>query len=694
MVFQPKNLDYELSPYTGFTRQTWIEAGEYLLQGIFQNIPSFDAPVVMPRKETKVTYPHLDAPESIQENQRKAEIFEGLTRSMFLAAPLIHINPELKICGYQLKDYYKSHILRVCTKSDVLYVGDYEDNLHISGSEDPFRAFQQTVETCALVICLWISKEAIWDTYTKEEKDTIAGFISSYAHASTVPQNWRLFNMLDLAFLYKEGYPIDKEIMMDHAQAILNYYAGDGWYRDGHSFDYYSCWAFNVYAPIWNLWYGYENAPYVAEQFESHSNRLMETYPDFFDREGSTNMWGRSNIYRNATTSAFEGNLILHHSEADPGLARRIASGSLIQFLKREDFLYKGVPTLGFYGQFEPLVQGYSCAESPLWLGKAFLCLHLPAEHPFWTAVERNGTWDKLSAGEVKVTTLNGPALCFSNHQANGETILRTGKVVKNIGDRHGMWNYSKLCYNTKYPWEASPKETLPVEAVESQQYVLQDGTNGSFSRANVTFWCGEKNGVLYRRQFFDYTLDKEAHWIQALNLADFVVPYGIIRVDKMRFCRRPITLTLGAYGFPDNGTEILHKEMNYGKDRMAKAIILKGHDFTGQEKQLAMTVYDGWDEITYLHSRGSNPDSEHSIIIYASLSRQKQYGYDPYLMISQVITKESLIDFTEGELFPVASIEYTDPEQCGGYGPVKIIMKDGNEKVIDFEGIESGLQL
>ena len=34
MVFQPKTVDYELSPYTGLTRQSWIEAGEYILQGI------------------------------------------------------------------------------------------------------------------------------------------------------------------------------------------------------------------------------------------------------------------------------------------------------------------------------------------------------------------------------------------------------------------------------------------------------------------------------------------------------------------------------------------------------------------------------------------------------------------------------------------------------------------------------------
>ena len=51
---------------------------------------------------------------------------------------------------------------------------------------------------------------------------------------------------------------------------------------------------------------------------------------------------------------------MMPRGKADPGRARRISSGSLMQFLGREDFLYQGVPTLGFYGQFSPLVsQGY-----------------------------------------------------------------------------------------------------------------------------------------------------------------------------------------------------------------------------------------------------------------------------------------------------------------------------------------------
>lgn len=67
MAFEPENKDYELSPYTGLTRESWIEAAKYLLEGIFSHIESMDYPVVVPRQETVVTYPHANAPEEVRE---------------------------------------------------------------------------------------------------------------------------------------------------------------------------------------------------------------------------------------------------------------------------------------------------------------------------------------------------------------------------------------------------------------------------------------------------------------------------------------------------------------------------------------------------------------------------------------------------------------------------------------------------
>lgn len=81
--WKPSGTDFRLSPYTGLTRESWIDAGKYLLTGIFQNIQNFDDPVVMPRYETEVTYPNAHTPG----HKIQAEYFEGLARSFFLAAP-------------------------------------------------------------------------------------------------------------------------------------------------------------------------------------------------------------------------------------------------------------------------------------------------------------------------------------------------------------------------------------------------------------------------------------------------------------------------------------------------------------------------------------------------------------------------------------------------------------------------------
>lgn len=687
MKFNINKPDYELSPYTGMTREGWIEAGKYLLEGVFSNIDDISCPISVSREEFNITYPHLNANEKVQESERKAEMFEVLARTFFIAAPLIKDNPDIEINTIKLRDYYKSHVLRICSKDDCEYVGSFDYLRELSGISDEYKGFQQTVEAGALVVCLWISKKEIWDTYTKNEKDVIAEFLASYAHETTATQNWRLFNMLIMAFLHMEGYSIDKAVMLDHAQVVLNYYAGDGWYRDGHNFDYYSAWGFNLYAPLWNLWYGYDNEPYIAHKFEENSNKLMETFPNMFDKDGYTFLWGRSGIYRNASTSAFVGNLFLKESKIDYGLARRIMSGALLQFLNRDDFLTNGIPTLGFYKQFYPLVQGYSCAASPYWLAKPFLVLYFEADHPIWTTKENNGIWDTIKTDGVNEIVLNAPALAVTDHLQSGETILRTGKVAKSSKGKNALWSYAKLNYNTKYPWEATPVET---NSIESQQYVIVDKTENETLYGNFTFWAGAKKDVLYRRQLFGYASDKLMHYTPTINLADFPITNGIMRVDKLKLFRWQVDITLGSYGFPDNNAEVIIKEHDN-----AKAIILKGKDSQGQEKQLAMTIYDGWDEIDYVKSNGTNPDSEKSIIVYAKTTRKKKYdGYSQYVLISQVITKESFEEFKEDEIFPIESISYSDSYKTGAYGNIRIKLKNGEDKEVNFDGLEGDLML
>ncbi len=490
--------------------------------------------------------------------------------------------------------------------------------------------------------------------------------------------------------------------MMEHAAAISGYYAGSGWYRDGHSFDYYSCWAFNVYGPIWNIWYGYKYAPLLAKEFEDRSNTLINYYPIFFSREGHTNMWGRSCIYRFASTSPYSTNMLLENHGQNYGLYRHICTGSLKQFMEQPDFIGKnGIPTLGFYRQFAPLVQGYSCADSVCWLGKAFTCLHLPADHPFWTAEYDEQTWEKEFARPSKydksekviIKSYHAPGLCTSNHLLSGDTILRTGKVLKHKNDIHGMMNYSKLCYNTSFPWE---------DCAFSQGYILKDLENENTLYPNVTFWYGEKDSVLYRRHYFDFNLENERHWMQGVQLADFPVNYGIIRADRLKLFKKPVELTLGAYGFPENGTEVKEYE-DVLSGRPCYAVVLKGKNRAGEIIAQAFTVYEGFAKIRVNSSYETNPDSVQSLIPYATFTTLGQNHYEQQLLVSQTLTRKlpkgsvDLKDFepfTMEEIFPIASIDYADPERFGGYGEVKITLKNGTKRTINYDGLDGRMEL
>lgn len=150
MHFVPDNPDFELSPYTGLTRKHWIEAGKYILEGVFRHVRTMDSPVLVPRYETEITYPNSHTPSW----KVQAEYYEGLARSFFIAAPLISIEPDLVIAGKSLRAYYKDHILRSCTPGDEQYVLSYSDMDRDSVPTFGLHTYQQTVETCAIVIGL------------------------------------------------------------------------------------------------------------------------------------------------------------------------------------------------------------------------------------------------------------------------------------------------------------------------------------------------------------------------------------------------------------------------------------------------------------------------------------------------------------------------------------------------------------
>ena len=649
----------------GLTRDDWVAAALFLLAGAFAHLSGPDDQLVFPHREHEVSYPHpLDGKVA-----RDAERFEGLVRTFLVAAPLIHEQPELEIGGIPIRAYYQRHILAACTPGDVACVGTYQDLVAQGGN--PHALFQQTVESGLLAIGLWLAWDEVWQVYTPAEQGVILDFLRGYALGNTVHQNWRLFNLLDLAFLHLAGEEVDEGLVADLASSVAGDYVGEGWYRDGQAFDLYSVWGYATLSALWCAWYGHERLPQVATHFEQASNELMGTLPALFDREGRMPMWGRSIAYRAAAVSAFAANLLLPNATASPGTARHISSGCLMQFLSREDFLEDGIPSLGFYGRFTPAIQRYSCTASPFWMGLAFLCLRLPEDHPFWTEQGAIGPWDELKGTEVRRTVLAGPGICLTNHAASGATVMRTGKVALPREDSRSAQGYLRLSFHTAYPWEAAP-----APDVDSQGYVIRTKDGARPLRTNVMLWHGEKGDVLYRRALLGWEPQRELHWTWSVSLADLEMPLGILRADLPQLLDRPCELTLGSYGMPDNDTTVERHERDG-----ARAIVLAGTDSTDAPRAVAMTVWEGWDDLEVIRSQGTNPDSPRSLVIVARASKDREAAERCGVMLSQVITREDGQGFSDDELFPVVGVRALGP---GRAAAVELSLRDGRTVVVD----------
>ncbi len=658
MAFTVTDPDFKHSPFTGMTRKHWLETATFLLDGVFMHIPNFDAPIILPRQHT-ISYPQPDSPKW----QFQAEQYEGLARTFMAASHLIRESPDLSIQGYNLREYYANQILRAVNPESEGYLGSLSGLLREHG----LRHFQHTVEGAALVIGLMNCRSEIWNAYTRNEQNQVAEYISDAAHNRTLSHNWRFFNVLMLTFLKRNEYPIDEAALRDHLQHLMSYYAGNGWYRDHSSFDYYNAWAFQFYGPIWCSWYGYEHEPRIAQIIEKRHHEFTETYPLMFSRQGHQLMWGRSIIYRCAAASSLGAAFLLNNTRMSPGWARRIASGNLLQFLTREDVFFKHVPCLGYYGLFEPLVQFYSCSASPFWMSKIYTALSLPADSPFWTETEETGVWRDLK-DQQKTITLPGPGLTLTVHGKTGTSELRPGKVANNL-----PYN-NRLAYNSSFLWESDS----PEGATAMTYSIKQLGKDTEFAFPLTISFCKEEAGVIYRQ--LNLGLGDTYFGPARIDLADIIIPGGVIRIDRARIAVRH-EIHLGHFGLPhSNGqTPRIQETARNG----ARAIIA-----SISNRQLALVACRGWDRLGAMEHTGKNAEAEKSTVLYAERIRNKDYS-GMELFVTLMLHRTDNEDFSDSELFPIRKLTYRDwtrtDQPCG----VELTLTDGQVYQIDFGNIE-----
>ena len=675
-AYTPLNPDFELSPFTGMTREHYRELAKYLLDRAFTHVPDLDTPMILPIVEGK-TYPQPGDPPW----RYRSHEFEALERSFTIAAPLIHIEPDVEIRGIPLMEYYRRQFYRTFTPGNA-------NSLPLP-KDLPDATYQYTCEFGGLFKTFLLLPD-VWNKYTREEKDAMVPCISKWAHHRTTQNNWRIFNICTLSFLEMEGYEIDRQLLKDHLLWVTSHHSGDGWYLE-QTYNYYTISLFVVYMTIWNRAYGDEHYPQIAAAVEATAQSLMKTYTNFFARNGFITMWARSICYRTWISGGFTVSFMLKgHQPLDPGFARRLCTGSLLQFVSREDFFVNDVPSLGFYGHREFVLQNYSCPGSPFLMFLPFIALALPEDAPFWTAVENEGFWPDLGE-KSRQTVLDQPGLILMNHGKTGTSEIIPGKVYYNDP------NYGKLVYNTHFPWEdrnpaggsameytfrsLDPRD-LRGEDVNFYLTGIKVGNdaeaNRAFTGAESILYNGTRDGVVYRQAIMRRPPNNGVGYI--IDLAEFPIDGGVVRVDRSRLAFEH-ELTLGHFGLPHPGSKQAVVRRFEDERRRGLTASIPG-------RSLAFMTYGGWDEIDALVHQGKNAEADESTVLYA---RKKRIAKNPAmeLMITVMLHRTDDSDWSEAELSPIRDLRIMEITPTGSALGARITLADGTVRNIDFKDID-----
>ncbi|MBW4094680.1 MAG: DUF2264 domain-containing protein [Acidobacteria bacterium] len=356
--------DYSLSPYTGYTRQTWEHIADSMLLSTRQFVGPGNSRLVMP-----------GAPGGYGTD---VDGLEGFARTFMAAAFRLAGSRGEDNLG--LAEWYAEGI------------ASGTDPSHPYRWVRPDEHDQAKVEAAAIALGLSMTRALIWDRLDDRVKANVVDWLSTVIGAKYPPINWVWFRIVVEQFLRSVGASWSREDMEADLALHDTFVRDGGWYSDGteRSFDHYAGWALHLYPVLW-LQMANSDDEYAGprrEAYLSHLDRYLEDAVRLVGRDGSPLVQGRSLIYRFAAAAPFWAGAMSGSSTLVPGTIRRAASGMLKHFADAGAFGADGVLTLGWHGQWRKLAQSYSGPGSPYWASKGLLGLALPADHPVWTEKE------------------------------------------------------------------------------------------------------------------------------------------------------------------------------------------------------------------------------------------------------------------------------------------------------------------
>ncbi len=500
--------DYDLSPYTGWTRAHW----EYILARMTYGYVKIAEQSGSP---ARVLYPNdrrglPDSVDAIESFARIASAWGAWLRNPANPAVIKFHDHEIN-----LESLLRHAFLDGTNPSNpYTYWGDI-------GHMD-----QRIVESADIAVTVWMSRERVFNKMASAEQKQIIAWLAQVDGKGTYTDNWILFTAMAQAVRHHLGFPSPEDDLDNRLMQIGEFYRGDGWYVDGPTdeFELYNAWMFGWHYLLWTYIDG-DRRPDHRGQVLERGRSFINGFLHFFGTNGSYPAWGRSIVYRFAALAPFAVGHFLKIAPADPGLLRRVSSGCIRYFYDRGLFdPDHHFVRQGYHGDFPPAGEAYISPGSPYWCCHGLFALTFDRDDPFWTATESPLPVERNDFELV----LPAPGFVLSGRKATGQVLLlnsRSGQ--EHDAPRHNYTSkYGKLAYSTHLPFNVVPvRGSYAPDAMIS---LTRDGR--TFGHRGHTRAGDVAPGFMWCK--FDQVLDDELQplWIAVLLWGDVQIRLTIIR--------------------------------------------------------------------------------------------------------------------------------------------------------------------
>lgn len=396
---------------------------------------------------------------------------------------------------------------------------------------DPFDCDQKIVEMAAISVTLMLCGDRL--ALSEREAQNLHRWLSATLKLRLPQNNWLFFRVLIQAAFRRMGWAWDPARLEDDLGRLEGWYLGGGWYCDGEptQMDYYIPFGMHYYGLIY-AWCMEKEDPERSRRFKERAAEFARDYLYWFEDCGRAVPFGRSLTYRFGQ-GAFFAALAFAGVECLPwGVVKSRLLGNLRDWLAQPIFDSSGLLTVGYGYPNLFMSEAYNAPGSPYWGLKAFLCLALPEEHPFWQAREE--------IPELAEQKLLPQARMLAARAPGQVQLFPAGQMcVNQLGQVAAK--YEKLVYSSRFGFSVPRGDSLE---------------EGAFDNCLAVSEAGEEHWRM-QRGFENFRLEGDRYWRRFSPLHGVTVEVTVTpcfpshRRSYVITTDRPIDVADGGFAIP-----------------------------------------------------------------------------------------------------------------------------------------------